>query len=164
MADAHNSHPSLVDGNALVAKSLAQADVAHMFGVVGIPVTAVATRAVALGIRFIAFHNEQSAGYAASAYGYLSGRPGIMLTVIKHAYSGRPGGCYLDLPSDVLHQTITESEAEKLLIEAKNCGEEPVIETANPSEIAKAVSLLRKAERPLIVFGKGAAISRAEME
>ena len=61
--------------------SLARAGVDRMFGVVGIPVTSVATRAVALGIRFIAFHNEQSAGYAASAYGYLTGKPGILLTV-----------------------------------------------------------------------------------
>ncbi|KAE9444635.1 hypothetical protein C3L33_23467, partial [Rhododendron williamsianum] len=51
-----------------------------MFGLVGIPVTALATHAVTLGVRFVAFHNEQSAGYAASAYGYLAGRPGILLT------------------------------------------------------------------------------------
>ncbi|CBI33600.3 unnamed protein product, partial [Vitis vinifera] len=52
-----------------------------MFGVVGIPVTSFANRAVSMGIRFLAFHNEQSAGYAASAYGYLTGKPGLLLTV-----------------------------------------------------------------------------------
>ncbi|MBD4782675.1 oxalyl-CoA decarboxylase, partial [Xanthomonas citri pv. citri] len=31
-------------------------------------------------------------------------------------------------------------------------------------EIAKAISLIRKAERPLVVFGKGAAMARAEDE
>lgn len=72
---------ALVDGSALAGRALAAAGVSHMFGVVGIPVTAVATRAVAAGVRFIAFHNEQSAGYAASAYGYLTGRPGVLLTV-----------------------------------------------------------------------------------
>ncbi|KAG0503380.1 hypothetical protein HPP92_003452 [Vanilla planifolia] len=70
-----------IDGNALVARVLAFSGVRHMFGVVGIPVTSLATRAVALGIRFIAFHNEQSAGYAASAYGYLTSQPGVFLTV-----------------------------------------------------------------------------------
>lgn len=70
-----------IDGAALVARSLAAANVTHMFGVVGIPVTAVATHAVAAGVRFIAFHNEQSAGYAATAYGYLAGTPGVFLTV-----------------------------------------------------------------------------------
>uniref|UniRef100_A0A5B6Z8P5 2-hydroxyacyl-CoA lyase n=1 Tax=Davidia involucrata TaxID=16924 RepID=A0A5B6Z8P5_DAVIN len=231
--NSHDSNTPLVDGNILIAKALARAGVEHMFGVVGIPVTSLANRAVALGIRFIAFHNEQSAGYAASAYGYLTGRPGILLTVsgpgcvhglaglsnaaanawpmimisgscdqkdfgrgdfqeldqvaavkpfskfsakatdikeipncvfdvLDRAKSGRPGGCYLDIPSDVLHQTVTESEAEKLMIDAEKCRKQDVIETVWSSEMEKAVSLLRHAERPLIVFGKGAAIARAE--
>lgn len=209
-----------------------------MFGVVGIPVTSFANRAVAAGIRFIAFHNEQSAGYAASAYGYLTGRPGILLTVSgpgcvhglaglsnamintwpmvlisgscdqndvgrgdfqelnqieaakpfsKHvgkakdikeipkcffealdsAVLGRPGGCYLDLPTDVLHQTISESEADSLIKSAVDVSE---IEKGAKKmsiaslEVEKAVDLLRNAERPLIVFGKGAAYARAENE
>lgn len=226
---------SLIDCNQLVAKSLARAGVDRMFGVVGIPVTSLANRAVALGIRFIAFHNEQSAGYAASAYGYLTGRPGVLLTVsgpgcvhglaglsnaavngwpmvmisgscdqkdfgrgdfqeldqiaavkpfskfsvkatdvkqipscvfsvLDEAASGRPGGCYLDIPSDVLHQTVTESEAETLLTDAVNSRKQEVIETLGSRDIEKAISLLRHAERPLIVFGKGAALSRAEIE
>ncbi|KAE8668930.1 2-hydroxyacyl-CoA lyase [Hibiscus syriacus] len=223
------------DGNVLAAKSFARFGVTHMFGVVGIPVTSLANRAVQLGIRFIACHNEQSAGYAASAYGYLTGRPGLLLTVsgpgcvhglaglsnamintwpmvmisgssdqkdagrgdfqeldqieavkpfskfsvkaknikdipncvvrvLDHAVSGRPGGCYLDIPTDVLHQTINESEAEKLLTEVVKgrSFEEP--KAPPSSEIEKAVRLLRNAERPLIVFGKGAAYGRAEGE
>ncbi|RZR77751.1 hypothetical protein BHM03_00002923 [Ensete ventricosum] len=229
MADAPQT---LIDGSTMAALSLARAGVQHMFGVVGIPVTAVATRAVAAGVRFLAFHNEQSAGYAATAYGYLTGRPGVFLTVsgpgcvhglaglsnaainawpavmisgscdqadagkgdfqeldqieavkpfvkfsakathisqiprlvyqvLSQAVAGRPGGCYLDLPSDVLHQTISDSEADKILSEAEN----PRIEEITDKEvldIEKAVSLLRSAERPLIVFGKGAAFARAE--
>lgn len=227
----------LIDGNVLAAKSLARFGVDHMFGVVGIPVTSFANRAVALGIRFIAFHNEQSAGYAASAFGYLTGRPGVLLTVsapgcvhglaglansmanvwpmvmisgscdqkdvgrgdfqeldqieavkpftkfsvkAKHiteipdavarvlhwAKSGRPGGCYLDLPTDVLHQTISSSEANTLLAAAESSikGEDVPIPIPPPSDIEKTVSLLRNAKRPLIVFGKGAAFSRAEEE
>ncbi|CAA6665440.1 unnamed protein product [Spirodela intermedia] len=74
-----------------------------MFGVVGIPVTSLANRAVAAGIRFLAFHNEQSAGYAASAYGFLTHRPGSS----SPSLAPDAGGCYLDLPTDVLHQTIS---------------------------------------------------------
>ncbi|XWS75518.1 hypothetical protein CRYUN_Cryun01aG0096400 [Craigia yunnanensis] len=224
-----------LDGNVLAAKSFTRFGVTHMFGVVGIPVTSLANRAVQMGIRFIALHNEQSAGYAASAYGYLSGHPGLLLTVsgpgcvhglaglsnamintwpmvmisgssdqkdsgrgdfqeldqieavkpfskfsvkakdikeipnciarvLDHAVSGRPGGCYLDLPTDVLHQTLTESEAEKLLAEAEKGRnlEESIVPPC--SEIKKAVGLLRKAQRPLIVLGKGAAYGRAEGE
>lgn len=226
---------SKVDGNLLVAESLARAGVECMFGVVGIPVTSLANRAVALGIRFIAFHNEQSAGYAASAYGYLTGRPGILLTVsgpgcvhglaglsnahanawpmvmisgscdqkhfgrgdfqeldqvdavkpfskfsvkatdiaqipecvfkvIRRASSGRPGGCYLDLPSDVLRQKLPESEARSLLTTAENLRTLEVLATIKRVDVQKAVSLLRESERPLIVFGKGAAFARAENE
>lgn len=68
----------------------------------------------------------------------------------------------MDLPTDVLHQTVTESEAEKLILDAENQRQQEVIEKFDNSEIEKAVSLLRHAERPLIVFGKGAAIARAE--
>ncbi|XP_010279424.1 PREDICTED: 2-hydroxyacyl-CoA lyase [Nelumbo nucifera] len=231
-----NKSETLVDGNLLVARALARAGVDYMFGVVGIPVTSLANRAVSLGIRFIAFHNEQSAGYAASAYGYLTGRPGVLLTVsgpgcvhglaglsnaavntwpmvmisgscdqkdfgrgdfqeldqiaavkpfvkfaakvtdiseipthvfdvITHAISGRPGGCYLDLPSDVLHQTVSESEAAKLLAAAENSRTGQTIgKTIGSLEIENAVSLLRHADRPLIVFGKGSAFARAENE
>ncbi|KAE8649340.1 2-hydroxyacyl-CoA lyase [Cucumis sativus] len=222
-----------IDGNVLAAMALARCGVDRMFGVVGIPVTSLATRAVSLGIRFIAFHNEQSAGYAASAYGYLTGRPGVLLTVsgpgcvhglagvsnamvnawplvmisgscdqrdfgrgdfqeldqveavkpfskisvkatdiseipncvarvLNSAVSGRPGGCYFDLPSDVLHQTISESEAERLLVAAEEFARREVIPRVPNSQIEEAISLLKHAERPLIVFGKGAALARAE--
>uniref|UniRef100_A0A6N2LEE2 2-hydroxyacyl-CoA lyase n=1 Tax=Salix viminalis TaxID=40686 RepID=A0A6N2LEE2_SALVM len=237
-SNSQTTSQTLIDGNTLAAKSLAAYGITHMFGVVGIPVTSFANRAVAAGIRFIAFHNEQSAGYAASAYGYLTGRPGILLTVSgpgcvhglaglsnamintwpmvlisgscdqndvgrgdfqelnqieaakpfsKHvgkakdikeipkcffealdsAVLGRPGGCYLDLPTDVLHQTISESEADSLIKSAVDVSE---IEKGAKKmsiaslEVEKAVDLLRNAERPLIVFGKGAAYARAENE
>lgn len=224
---------TLVDGNLLAAKAFAAAGITHMFGVVGIPVTSFANRAVSVGIRFLAFHNEQSAGYAASAYGYLTRSPGLLLTVsgpgcvhglaglsnaavngwpmvmisgscdqadfgrgdfqeldqvaavkpfskfsakateiseipkcvfevLDRALSGRPGGCYLDLPTDVLHQTVSLSEADNLLAAAENSRTKPQFPSVDSSLIDEAVSLLRHAERPLIVFGKGAAFARAE--
>ncbi|KNA16492.1 hypothetical protein SOVF_088660 [Spinacia oleracea] len=229
-----------IDGNILIAKTLAHSGVTHMFGVVGIPVTSVATRAVSEGIRFIAFHNEQSAGYAASSYGYLTGKPGILLTVsgpgcvhglaglsnaaintwpmvlisgssdqrdsgkgdfqeldqmsavkpfskfsakptsisevpvsilrvLNRAVSGRPGGCYLDLPTDVLHQTVSAAEADDLISKAEELvrkeQEESDSDKLMPnSEVEQAVSALRGAQRPLIVYGKGAAYARAEDE
>jgi thiamine pyrophosphate-dependent acetolactate synthase large subunit-like protein len=39
------------------------------------------TRAQAAGIRYIGFRNEQSAGYAAAAAGFLTGTPAVLLTV-----------------------------------------------------------------------------------
>lgn len=69
------------DGGFLVARALASLGIKYMFGVIGIPVTAVASAAQACGIRFISCHNEQAAGYAAAAAGFLTGVPGVCLTV-----------------------------------------------------------------------------------
>ena len=44
--------------------------------------------------------------------------PACVFDVLDQAVSGRPGGCYLDLPSDVLHQTVSPSEAEALISSA----------------------------------------------
>jgi 2-hydroxyacyl-CoA lyase 1 len=81
-----------ITGAALVARALQQLDVKVIFGLVGIPVVQIAEEAIALGIRFIAFRNEQAASYAATAYGYLTGRPGVCLVVggpgVLHAMAG----------------------------------------------------------------------------
>ncbi|KAF7025638.1 hypothetical protein CFC21_037799 [Triticum aestivum] len=226
-----------VDGSALAGRALAAAGARHMFGVVGIPVTSLASRAAAAGCRFLAFRNEQSAGYAAAAYGFLTGRPGLLLTVsgpgcvhglagLSHAtanawpllmvsgscdqrdagrgdfqeldqiaatkpfaklavkaaaiadiprlvfqalaatVAGRPGGCYLDIPSDVLHQTLAESEAASLIAEAVaaagSADPSPPKHKSLDQGIVEAAELLRRAERPLVVVGKGAAYARAE--
>lgn len=76
----------------LIAQTLRSLGVSVVFGIVGIPVVEVAEEIINLGIRFIAFRNEQAASYAASAYGYLTGTPGICLVVggpgVLHAISG----------------------------------------------------------------------------
>src|SRR6202035_4969471 len=51
------------------------------YGVVGIPVTDLARLAQAEGIRFIGFRHESNAAHAAAAAGFLTGKPGICLTV-----------------------------------------------------------------------------------
>ncbi|GJX68123.1 2-hydroxyacyl-CoA lyase [Tanacetum coccineum] len=45
--------------------------------------------------------------------------PDAVFELINVSGSGRPGGCYLDIPADVLHETLTELEAQKLLDEAE---------------------------------------------
>ena len=81
-----------MNGSQVIAESLVQLGVEHVFGIVGIPVIEVADACIARGIKFIGFRNEQSASYAASIYGYLSGKPGVCLTVggpgVLHALAG----------------------------------------------------------------------------
>ena len=84
--------PVKMTGAATVARALQELGVKVIFGLVGIPVVQIAEEAIALGIRFIAFRNEQAAGYAATAYGYLTGKPGVCLVVggpgVLHAMAG----------------------------------------------------------------------------
>ncbi len=70
-----------LDGYTITARALKAAGIRVIFGVIGIPVTQLASAAQAEGIRFIGTRNEQAAGYAAGAYGYLTGTPGVLLTV-----------------------------------------------------------------------------------
>jgi 2-hydroxyacyl-CoA lyase 1 len=70
-----------IDGATLIARSLKQQGVEHMFGIVGFPVIPIAFAAQREGIRYVGFRNEQSASYAAGAVGYLTGRPAACLCV-----------------------------------------------------------------------------------
>ncbi|KAI8982496.1 thiamine pyrophosphate enzyme, N-terminal TPP binding domain-containing protein [Pilobolus umbonatus] len=79
-------------GAEFIADLLKDQGVDVIFGIVGIPVVELAEACVKIGIKFIGFRNEQSAAYAASIHGYLSGRPGVCLTVggpgVVHALAG----------------------------------------------------------------------------
>lgn len=79
-------------GAQIIARTLHELNVQFIFGIVGVPVVDIAEEAIALGIKFIGFRNEQAASYAATAYGYLTGRPGVCLVVggpgVLHAMAG----------------------------------------------------------------------------
>ena len=214
----------LPTGAASIAKALQQLDIKVIFGLVGIPVVQIAEEAIALGIRFIAFRNEQAASYAATAYGYLSGRPGICLVVggpgvfhavagienatanawpmmllagsnethltgkgafqeldavslltpltkattrealdaistpiheaYRSAFYGRAGCSFVDLPADVIQGKSGRINAERV--------PPPPRIGPDPAKIIEVAKLIKTAESPLIIIGKGAAYSRAE--
>ena len=221
---------SEVDGATLVARSLKQQGIDHLFGVVGFPVTAIAAAAQKEGVAYLGVRNEQSAAYAAAAYGYLTGRPGACLTVTgpgvvhglaglanaqqncwpmiliggasetyrggmgafqeerqvliaspfckfahgiesvhripyyvematRNAIYGRPGATYLDVPDDIIRG---KCDLDKV-VEVERVGEPPRM-VAPGENVEAALNLLEKAERPLVLLGKGMAWSRAEDE
>lgn len=211
-------------GARLIARALHELGVKVLFGLVGIPVVQIAEEAIALGIRFIAFRNEQAASYAATAYGYLTGRPGVCLVVggpgVLHAmagignssvnsfpllliagssethlvhkgafqeldaiallaphtklavrssldsisqsitnayrtsYYGRPGTGFVDLPADVI-----QGEGE---ISSTRAMPAPPRAACDPERIVNVARLLKGAQAPLVIVGKGAAYARAE--
>ncbi len=71
----------LRDGMRLVVQALKRNHIDTIYGIVGIPVTDLARYAQQEGIRYIGFRHEQSAGNAAAVTGYLTQKPGILLTV-----------------------------------------------------------------------------------
>lgn len=79
-------------GAQLIGEALLAQKVEYMFGIVGVPIIEVAMAAQAAGIKYIGMRNEQAACYAASAIGYLTGRPGACLVVsgpgLIHALGG----------------------------------------------------------------------------
>lgn len=219
-----------IDGATLIARSLKQQGVDHMFGIVGFPVIPIAFAAQREGIQYLGFRNEQSASYAAGAVGYLTGRPAACLCVsgpgmihglagaanawsngwpmvllggandsfqngqgafqeapqveaarpfvkyaarpdrverlpfyveqaVRTSLYGRPGAAYLDLPNDII---VGSSDASRIAWRER-CPDPPAAH-ADPAAVEKALELLQRAERPLVIVGKGAAYARAEHE
>src|SRR5437660_8416079 len=77
----------------------------------------------------------------------------------RNAIYGRPGATYLDFPDDMITGKVDEDK----VAEVERAPDPP--RTVAPQEyIEDALNLLEKAERPLILVGKGMAWSRAEDE
>ena len=81
MSDTQNPISNLTDGMHVVVDALIRNGVDTLYGIVGIPVTDLARHAQERGIRYIGFRHEQSAGNAAAISGFLTGKPGVCLTV-----------------------------------------------------------------------------------
>jgi oxalyl-CoA decarboxylase len=80
---------------------------------------------------------------------------------IRSALSGRPGGVYLDLPAKLFTQSLPLPEGRESLIKVVDPAPRQI---PAPEAVARALELLKGAQKPLILLGKGAAYARAEKE
>jgi oxalyl-CoA decarboxylase len=80
---------------------------------------------------------------------------------IRAAVSGRPGGVYLDLPASVLGATLDAETATRSLVHVVDAAPR---QFPSPESVQRALEVLAKAERPLIILGKGAAYSQADAD
>lgn len=85
--------------------------------------------------------------------------PYFVEQAVRTSLYGRPGPVYLDLPGDVIDARIDEAAVRQPKRVA-----DPPRPHADPQAVQAALELLRSAERPLVVVGKGAAYARAEHE
>lgn len=78
---------------------------------------------------------------------------------IRAAVSGRPGGVYLDLPAKLLAQVMDADAGAKSLVKVIDPAPAQLPDAA---AVKRALDLVRRAKRPLIILGKGAAYAQAD--
>jgi 2-hydroxyacyl-CoA lyase 1 len=78
---------------------------------------------------------------------------------VRNSIYGRPGATYLDMPDDIIL-----GEAEEAAVHFPSRCADPPRSTAPEENIAQALQVLKSAQRPLVIIGKGMAWSRAEDE
>ncbi len=74
-------YPEQVTGMDILARALKQTGIQNVYGLVGIPITEAAYLIQNQGIRFVGFRHEQQAGMAAATEGFLTKKPGVLMTV-----------------------------------------------------------------------------------
>ena len=96
-------------------------------------------------------------------HSYLVRSAADMARVVKEAFyiasTGRPGPVLIDVPKDVQMEETEYSYPDSVYLP----GYKPVTE-ADPAQVAHAAELLNRAERPLIIAGRGVIVSRAYEE
>lgn len=73
--------PEQVTGMYILAETLHRLGLDTVYGLVGIPVTEAAYAMQKVGVKYVGFRFEQQAGMAAATHGYLTRKPGVLLTV-----------------------------------------------------------------------------------
>ena len=76
----------------VLTQALQAQGVKQCYGIIGIPIIEFSMSLHSSGIRFYGFRNEQGASYAAGMEGYLTGRPGICVTVSGPGFTNALSG------------------------------------------------------------------------
>ena len=78
---------------------------------------------------------------------------------VRTSLYGRPGAAYLDMPDDIIQAEVEEED----VVSAATVGAPPRPQAA-AEDVARALDVLKTAEQPLAIVGKGMAWARAEAE
>jgi thiamine pyrophosphate-dependent acetolactate synthase large subunit-like protein len=87
--------------------------------------------------------------------------PEMVNVAFQKAMAGKPGPVYLDLPGDILYETMEEDEVDWSISGRKLPRARP---HASPELVDETIAALSKAERPVIVTGGGILWSDASPE
>lgn len=80
---------------------------------------------------------------------------------IRAAVSGRPGGVYLDVPAQLLGQTLDAERGKNSMVRVIDAAPRQL---PAPDSVERALDVLKSAKRPLILLGKGAAYAQADKD
>lgn len=86
--------------------------------------------------------------------------PELIDTAFRMAWAGKPGPVYIDLPTDVLFNSIEEDT----VVWPRHVGPRRSRPLADAAQVASAVDLLAAASRPVILSGSGVIWSDAAAE
>ncbi|HTZ06436.1 MAG TPA: thiamine pyrophosphate-binding protein [Gaiellaceae bacterium] len=81
--------------------------------------------------------------------------PSLVRRALREALTGRPGPVHLEVPADVLAQTV------ELAVDELEGSVPPARTRADDGEVERAAALLASAERPLVISGGGVTMSDA---
>jgi oxalyl-CoA decarboxylase len=136
---------ALTDGIHLVVDALKLNDVETIYGVVGIPITDMARLAQASGIRFIGFRHESNAAHAAAAAGFLTGRPGICLTVSAPGFLNGLVGL-ANATTNCFPMVQISGSSERHIVDLQRGDYEEMDQLAAAKQFAKAAYRVHRAE------------------
>jgi acetolactate synthase-1/2/3 large subunit len=130
-----------------------------------VPVVAITAQVIRPLIGTDAFQEVDTTGITLpiTKHNYLVLDVASLAQVLKESFhlarTGRPGPVLIDIPKDVLAESVEYSYPEKVNLP----GYKPVLE-GHAAQVKRAAKLINEAERPLILAGRGVAISGAYRE
>ena len=131
-----------------------------------VPIVCITGQVPRAAIGSDAFQETDIAGAVipVSKHSYLVMDINDLANTIKEAFavarSGRPGPVLVDIPKDIQTQSVEFIYPEgPIVIPGNN-----IIQKANPNDLEEAISLIYKAERPVILAGHGILLSGASKE
>eukprot|EP00093_Oithona_nana_P013163 13163.XXX_290462_292218_1 [CDS] Oithona nana genome sequencing. len=83
----------------------------------------------------------------------LEALPHVVSKAVRSTITGRPGVAYIDLPGDLLRKSADLTLPPEVHLKV------PIMQP-HETAVKEAIDLLSKAERPLVIVGKGAAYSK----
>ena len=133
------------DGFHLVLDALRLNGVHNLYGVAGIPITDLLRLAQAEGFRYIGFRHEQQAANAAAIAGYLTGMPGICMTVSAPGFLNGLVGL-ANATTNCFPMVLISGSSDRNIVDLEQGDYEEMDQLANARPYAKAAYRVNRPE------------------